>query len=130
MSDTRDKKEYETLPVPDEALTLGGVEMLRVALIGNKFYLSVRPGFKDPAEWGDILAEVTRRLGLLYEMGDTGFGEADAIVAIEEAYATELGAKAVARKRKSRGKPRKQTARQSRRPAKKATRKTAKRKSR
>jgi hypothetical protein len=125
MSDLTEKKEYETLPVPDEAVTQGGVELLRVAMISNKLYLSIRPGFKDPADWGEVLAEITRRIGLLYEMEDRGFSEADAIVAVEEAYAAEMGARPVkrkARRKSARGK--------TKRTPKKAARKSAKRKKR
>ena len=122
MSDPDEKKEYEALAVPDEALANGGVELLRVAMSVDKIFLSARPALKDPAEWGEILAEVTRRLGVLYDMGDTGFSEQDVIVAIEEAYAAEMGATQAKRKKMSAAKPR--SARR-----KPATRKPAARKS-
>ena len=134
MSDN-EKKEYEALAVPEEALTHGGVELVRVIMTDDKFYLSARPALKDPAEWGEILAELTRRLGLLYDMGDTGFAEQDVVVAIEEAYAAEMGAKGgkprkkPATKRKSA--KRKPAARKLKRaPPTKTARKTAKRKKR
>jgi Domain of unknown function (DUF5076) len=100
MSDLDDKKEFEALSVPDEALARGGVELLRVAMSDDKLFLSARPALKDPAEWGEILAELTRRLGVLYDMGDTGFSEQDVIIAIEEAYAAAMGATSVKRKKK------------------------------
>jgi hypothetical protein len=128
MSDL-DQKEYETLPVPDEALTQGGVELLRVAMVGDKLYVSIRPGFKDPADWGDVLAEVTRRLGLLYDMADSGFTEADAVVAVEEAYATVMGAKPARRQAMRKRKP-KRAAPRNKGTLKKAARKPAKRKKR
>jgi Domain of unknown function (DUF5076) len=129
MSDL-DKKEYETLPIPEEALTRGGVELLRVAMIDEKLYVSIRPGFKDPADWGDVLAEITRRLGVLYDMADTGFNGADTTVAVEEAYATAMGAKPVRRKTPHKRAPGKSAARTNKRASKKAVRKPAKRKKR
>jgi hypothetical protein len=103
MSDSDEKREYEALAVPEEALTHGGIELLRIAVNEDKLFLTTRPALKDPAEWGEILAELTRRLGVLYDMADTGFSEQDVIVAIEEAYAAEMGAKSTLRgaKRKS-----------------------------
>jgi hypothetical protein len=92
MADQNDKKQYDALDVPQEAQTLGGVELLRVGVNEDKLFIEARPALTDPAEWGEILAEITRRLGLLYEMSDTGFSEEDVVVAIEEAYAAELGA--------------------------------------
>jgi len=98
MSDSEDTKDYDALDVPDEAR--GAVELLRVAVSEDKLFLSARPALKDPAEWGEILAELTRRLGVLYDMGDTGFSEQDVIVAIEEAYAADMGAHATGRSAK------------------------------
>jgi hypothetical protein len=95
MSDSDEKKEYEALDVPEEARALGGVELLRIGVTDDKLFISARPALRDPAEWGEILAEVTRRLGVLYDMEDTGFTEQDVMVAIEEAFAAELGAKSV-----------------------------------
>jgi hypothetical protein len=129
MSDL-DKKEYETLPVPEEALTRGGVELLRVAMIDNELYVSIRPGFKDPADWGDVLAEITRRLGVLYDMADSGFTEADVVVAVEEAYAAGMGAKRARSQTARKRTQRKNVAPAKKRTSKKAVRKPAKRKKR
>jgi Domain of unknown function (DUF5076) len=106
MSDSETKAEYEALPLPAEALARGGVELLRAAVNEDELFILARPALKDPAEWGEILAEITRRLGLLYEMDDTGFSEQDVIVAIEEAYAVEMGAKPVAKSAKREASPR------------------------
>jgi hypothetical protein len=95
MSDPDEKKAYDALAVPEEALARGGVELLRIAVNEDKLFLTTRPALKDPAEWGEILAELTRRLAVLYDMGDTGYSEQDVVVAIEEAYAADLGAKSV-----------------------------------
>jgi hypothetical protein len=107
MSDSDEKKEDEALDVPEEARSLGGVELLRIGVTDDKLFISARPALRDPAEWGEILAEVTRRLGVLYDMEDTGYTEQDVIVAIEEAFAAELGAKSVKGKTKPKATKRK-----------------------
>jgi hypothetical protein len=127
MSDVATKKGYEALPVPDEAAAQGGVELLRVAVSDDELFILARPALKDPSEWGEILGEITRRLGRLYAMGDTGFDEHDVIVAIEEAYAAEMGAKSVAPAAKRvRAKPKPVARKAPRRVPKKARHKTAK----
>jgi hypothetical protein len=132
MSMVETKKGYDALPVPDEAAAHGGVEVLRVAVSEDELFILARPALKDPAEWGEILGEVTRRLGLLYAMGDTGFDERDVIVAIEEAYAAEMGAKSVGLKaRRAPPKPKRVAAHKTpRKASKKARNKTTKRKKR
>src|SRR5260370_31167090 len=95
MAESGEKERYDSLAVAEEALARGGVELLRIAVNEDKLFLTTRPALKDPAEWGEILAELTRRLGVLYDMGDTGYSEQDVVVAIEEAYAADMGAKSV-----------------------------------
>jgi uncharacterized protein DUF5076 len=125
MSNPDENKRYDALTMPSEALAQGGVELLRVAVTDDELFILARPALKDPAEWGEILAEVTRRLGLLYDMGDTGFAEQDVVVAIEEAYAAEMGAKSVksdGKRKPAKGKPaaRKPTKKPPKKPAPKA----------
>jgi hypothetical protein len=124
MSNPDENKRYDALTMPSEALAHGGVELLRVAVTDDELFILARPALKDPAEWGEILAEITRRLGLLYDMGDTGFAESDVVIAIEEAYAAEMGAKSV--KRDAKGKQAKQKTaprKPTKKPPKKAARK-------
>jgi hypothetical protein len=91
MAITRDNAIYDALALPSEALANGGVEILRIGLIDDELYVTARHAFKDAAQWGDVLAEITRRLGLLYSV-ETDLTEAEAIAEIEEAYAAALGA--------------------------------------
>ena len=132
MSVVETKQGYDVLPVPDEAAAHGGVEVLRIAVSEDELFILARPTLKDPAEWGEILGEVTRRLGLLYAMGDTGFDEHDVIVAIEEAYAAEMGGKSVVPEaRRTPAKPKRTVARKApRKTSTKARNKTTKRKKR
>lgn len=91
MAILRDSPIYDALALPSEALANGGVEILRIGLIDDELYVTARHAFKDAAQWGDVLAEITRRLGLLYSV-ETDLTEAEAIAEIEEAYAAALGA--------------------------------------
>jgi hypothetical protein len=91
---TSDKPIYDTLAVPAEATANGGVEILRAGLVDDELYVTARHAFKDPADWGEVLADITRRLALLYSM-ETDLSEAEALIEIEEAYAAEMGAREV-----------------------------------
>jgi hypothetical protein len=130
MSVVESKQGYDALPVPDEAAAHGGVEVLRVAVSDDELFILARPALKDLAEWGEILGEVTRRLGLLYAMGDTGFAEHDVIIAIEKAYAAEMGTNSVGLEaQRAPAKPKKAVARKApRKTAKKTRNNTPKRK--
>jgi hypothetical protein len=93
---------YDMLPVADEALDKGGVELLRAGLAEEALYVSVRRGFEKPDRWGGVLAEVTRRVAALYaESGD--LSGKDVIGRVAMAYERALGiakARATGRKRK------------------------------
>ena len=94
MSPQSDKSIYDALAIPDEVIANGGVEILRAGLVDDELYVSARHAFKDPAQWGEVLADITRRLALLYSM-ETDLTEAEALTEIEEAYAAEMGAAVV-----------------------------------
>ncbi|MFY9990864.1 MAG: DUF5076 domain-containing protein [Rhodoplanes sp.] len=94
MPPSSDKPIYDALAIPNEAVANGGVEILRAGLIDDELYVTARHAFKDPAQWGEVLADITRRLALLYSM-ETDLSEAEARIEIEEAYAAEMGAEVV-----------------------------------
>jgi hypothetical protein len=94
MPPLSDKPIYDALPIPNEASANGGVEILRAGLVDDELYVTARHAFKDPADWGEVLADITRRLALLYSM-ETDLSEAEALTEIEEAYAAEMGAREV-----------------------------------
>ena len=94
MSTSSESPTYDALAIPNEALANGGTEILRAGLIDDELYVTARHAFKDPAQWGEVLADITRRLALLYSM-ETDLSETEALVEIEEAYAAEMGAKVV-----------------------------------
>lgn len=94
MPGSSDSPRYDALAIPAEAAANGGTEILRAGLIDDELCVTARHAFKDPADWGEVLADITRRLALLYSM-ETDLTEAEALAEIEEAYATEMGAREV-----------------------------------
>jgi hypothetical protein len=101
---------YQALALPEQALENGGVEVLRLGIIDDELYVSALPAFKAPAQWGEVLAEVTQRLGAIYAAQKTGLSKKDVTVQIAEAYVAELGAspskaKAVTKSKPTKSKP-------------------------
>lgn len=94
-SDMGDNEVYDALALPNEALSDGGTEILRAGIIRDALYVSARHAFKDPAQWGEVLADITRRLAQLYAQ-ETDLSEAEARAIIESAFAAEMGAPVVA----------------------------------
>ncbi|MDC7789842.1 DUF5076 domain-containing protein [Rhodoplanes sp. TEM] len=94
MARSTDDAIYHALPITDDALANGGVEILRAGLIDDELFVTARHAFKDPATWGEVLADITRRLAQIYSL-ETDLTEAEALAEIEEAYAADLGAKAM-----------------------------------
>jgi Domain of unknown function (DUF5076) len=141
MSETDEKSTYEPLDVPSDARERGGVEILRAGMMSDELFVAARPAFDDPGMWGEVLADITRRISRLYA-ADGKYTYKDALVAIESAFAADLGAPVVQKtprkaKRakstaKTRTKARTKTGAKARAktPAKKATKKAAKRKAR
>lgn len=85
---------YDALALPNEALTNGGVEILRAGIIDDELYVTARRAFTDPAQWGEVIADIVRRLAALYA-AEGEFKDTEAIAAIAAAFAAELGASAV-----------------------------------
>src|SRR5690349_20371793 len=90
-----DKRVYQALALPSEAIANGGVEILRAGLIDDELYVSARRAFKDPAIWGEILADIARQIALYYSAEDTDLTEKEVLAEIEEAFAADLGAPVV-----------------------------------
>jgi hypothetical protein len=122
MPPRSDSPIYEALVIPNEALANGGVEILRAGLVDHELYVTARRVFPDPATWGEVLGDITRRLALIYS-AEGEFEEKEVLAAIESAFAADLGAPVIS----SRKPPRRKSAKApdgSR--AKKAAKKTAK----
>jgi len=123
-----DMRVYEALIIPNEALDRGGMEILRAGLVDDELYVTARRVFKDPSTWGEILGEITQRLGRIYA-AEGEYKAKEVIAAIENAFAAEMGARPIPvspRKRASKRKPatgRKRAGAPKRRAAKSSSRK-------
>jgi hypothetical protein len=113
-----DPRIYQALALPEQALENGGVEVLRVGIIEDDLYVSALPAFKAPSLWGEVLADVARRLGGIYAAQTPGLSKKDVTVQIAEAFAADMGAKPVGAK----------PVKPAKKPAKKPVKKTARKK--
>jgi hypothetical protein len=128
---------YEALVIPNDALDKGGVEILRAGLVNDELYVTARRVFVDPATWGEVLADITRRLARIHA-ADGGHKEKEVLAAIESAFAADLGAPLIsatsrAAKRKPAGRKAKAKAKTKparRKPAKVRGKTTSRRKAR
>ena len=127
MPPPHDMRIYEALVIPNEALDKGGMEILRAGLVDDELYVTARRVFKDPATWGEILGEITQRLGRIYA-AEGEYKAKEVIAAIENAFAAEMGAPRIAAPRRKRATKRKPTAK--RKPTRAKTRRADKRPSR
>ncbi|MBO0753444.1 MAG: DUF5076 domain-containing protein [Bradyrhizobiaceae bacterium] len=82
---------YNTLPVADEALDKGGVELLRAGLAEKDLYVTVRRHFDKPDRWGGVLADVTLHLAALYSQ-DGDLTKDNVIALVAQTYGEALRA--------------------------------------
>jgi hypothetical protein len=92
MASSGERRIYDALALPNEALRDGGAEILRVGIVNNELYVTARRAFKEPARWGEVLADIARELALFQSAEDTGLTEAEILTEIEQAFAADLGA--------------------------------------
>jgi Domain of unknown function (DUF5076) len=58
---------YDALPISNDVLDTGGVELLRAAVVDEKLFVAVRRDvFTGHYVWGFVLADIARRLGSLF----------------------------------------------------------------
>ena len=124
MPPPHDMRIYEALVIPNDALDKGGMEILRAGLVDDELYVTARRVFKDPSTWGEILGEITHRLGRIYA-AEGEYKAKEVIAAIENAYAAEMGAAPIPAPRRKRSTKRKPTAKP--KPTRAKTRRAAKR---
>lgn len=87
MAFISDHKIYDALPIANDALDRGGVELLRAGVVDEELFITARcVAFPEPAHWGFVLADVARRLASLYA-ADGNFAEAKVRTAIVGAFA-------------------------------------------
>jgi len=83
------KKPYDSLSIPPAGRNEGGAEVMRAAVVGESFALSLRPGFDDPAAWGLLLATAARQVANIYA-SERGGDEQMLLARIREAFDTDL----------------------------------------
>jgi len=67
MAFSSDYKIYDALPISNDALDRGGVELLRAAVVDEKiFVVARREAFTGHYVWGFVLADIARRLASLF----------------------------------------------------------------
>jgi hypothetical protein len=88
-----DPRIYAALAMPNAAIENGGVEILRAGIIADELHVGARRAFKNPRQWGEVLADIAQRVARLYA-GETSRSEQDVIAAIRTAFAAQLGAPA------------------------------------
>src|SRR5258705_986551 len=117
MPPPHDTRIYEALVIPNEALDKGGMEILRAGLVDDELYVTARRVFKDPATWGEILGEITQRLGRIYA-AEGEYKAKEVSAAIENAYAAEMAAAPIPAPRRNPSPKRTTTAQRKPTPAK------------
>jgi Domain of unknown function (DUF5076) len=100
MAGPDDNPIYEALVIPNEALDKGGVEILRAGIVKDELYVTARRAFDDPAMWGEVLGDVTRRIARVYA-AEGKYTQKDALAAISGAFAADLGAPVISEPRAS-----------------------------
>ena len=90
-----DPRIYQALALPEQALEKGGLEILRAGIVEDELYVSALPAFKAPGQWGEVLADIARRLGAIYAAQMPGMTKKDVTVQIAEAFVADMGAKPV-----------------------------------
>jgi hypothetical protein len=93
MAFITDHEVYDALPIPNDALDKGGVEMLRAGVVDEELFVTARRAFAEPAHWGYLLADAVRRLATLYA-AEGDFTEAEVSAAIAGAFVRSLRSKA------------------------------------
>jgi Domain of unknown function (DUF5076) len=99
MRDTDDPRIYAALAMPNAAIEEGGVEILRVGIIADELHVGARRAFKDPKQWGEVLAEIAQRIAKVYA-AETKRSEQDVVEAIRDGFVAELGAPAPTSRRR------------------------------
>jgi hypothetical protein len=127
MTNRSDNPIYQALALPDDVLDKGGVEILRAGLINDELYVTARRAFKDPAMWGEALADIARRLALIYSAEDTDLVEQEILVEIEGAFGAELGLPRLDKPARKPAKPRRTVRKRAGESAKRKSAKSGKR---
>ena len=126
MPNPPDHPIYQALALPNDVLDKGGVEILRAGLIKDELYVTARRVFKDPEMWGEALADIARRLALIYSAEDTDLVEQEILAEIEGAFGAELGLPRLDKPARKSAKPRRTARKRAGKSAKRAAKSTRK----
>jgi len=67
MALVRNQPIYDALPISNDVLDRGGVELLRAAVVDEELFVMARlDAFVGQSSWGLVLADIARRLASLY----------------------------------------------------------------
>src|SRR6516165_6605740 len=80
---------YDALPISNDALDKGGLELLRAGVVNEELFITARRVFAEPAQWGYVLADITRRLAAIYA-AESEFTEAEVGGTIADAFDRSL----------------------------------------
>jgi Domain of unknown function (DUF5076) len=82
---------YDALPIPNDVLDKGGVELLRAAIVDEElFVMARREAFPGPGPWGLVLADIVRRLASHYA-AEGKVTEAEVTAAIRDSFEFSFG---------------------------------------
>jgi len=70
-------------------LDKGGLELLRAGVVNEELFITARRVFAEPAQWGYVLADITRRLAAIYAAASE-FTETEVGAAIADAFDRSL----------------------------------------
>jgi uncharacterized protein DUF5076 len=89
MASNKAPATFDALHAPPTALELGGVEVLRAAIVEGGLHVSLRRAFDDPEAWGMLIADITRHVARIYATEDK-FPEEQTIERIRALYNAEM----------------------------------------
>src|SRR5438105_14064777 len=66
MTSEKPSPVFDALHIPPAAMELGGVEVLRAAIVDGGLHVSLRRAFDDPEAWGMLIADIARHVARIY----------------------------------------------------------------
>jgi hypothetical protein len=82
---------FDALNAPPNALEMGGVEILRAAIVNDGLHVSIRRGFDEPEIWGLLIADVARHAARVFA-AETELSEDTALERICQMFNAEMDA--------------------------------------
>ena len=81
--------EVHELPIPPDALELGGVEILRALVVDNGLSVTLQRAFETPNIWGMLLVDVARHAARIFAK-ETDLSEDEVLREIRQMFNAEL----------------------------------------